>query len=211
MGSLFSVCRQPRKLATLGSVAACVAATVMAAPALGVTLPSYTVTAVGNNAGLTSPFGAVLSSNGKTLYVANYLAHAVEVIPTADPTASTSIAFASTVMPVALALSPNGDTLYVAEANSGSGAVALVDVSGDGESGTVTGTISAGLDSPAGLAATSNGQLLYVSNSANNTVSVVDVSGDANNGKAIGTLSDPPASWTCRRASRSRRTARLCT
>jgi YVTN family beta-propeller protein/VCBS repeat-containing protein len=120
------------------------------------------------------PVGAVVTSDGSRVYVANTGQGGsgtgdpgtISVIDTAAH-ATVGSPITVGIEPWGLALSPDGNRLYVG--NLGSHSVSAVDTA----TGTVSNTIQVGLN-PAGLALSSDGARLYVANESDNTVSVID-------------------------------------
>jgi 6-phosphogluconolactonase (cycloisomerase 2 family) len=119
------------------------------------------------------PYTAVVSPNGKTLYVTD-LFTGVLAINLAHPSAApTQITIGGNPFedPIGLALSPNGRTLYVSGYGAGtSSGVYVADVSGsssDPDNDTFVSQIkdpSAVLNFAAALAVSRNGKLLYIGN-----------------------------------------------
>ena len=119
----------------------------------------------------TQPLGMVVSSDNKTVYVANQGSNTVSVL---DATNGYAVKATTAVgaAPRYLAISPNGKTLYVS--CNGAGSVYVIDTTQS--TYPVTTTLTAG-DSPEGIAVTPNGKELYVANQGSGTVSVFDTSG----------------------------------
>jgi hypothetical protein len=119
---------------------------------------------------LNVPYASVLSTNGKTLYVAD-LSNGVEALSLAHPSAK-PVQVTDGGKPltnaVGLALAPNGKTLYATAELANKYGVFMIDVSGsktDASNDTVVGKIfdpTAIIQEPTGLAVSRNGKLLYI-------------------------------------------------
>ena len=110
------------------------------------------------------PIDVAVSTDGATLYVANYDADKVGVRSVTTQTLETTVTVGNG--PVALATSPNGNFLYVA--NELDDSVSVIATA----TNTVSATVSVG-DGPDGLAVSPDSSTLYVSNYTDGTVSVI--------------------------------------
>jgi len=114
---------------------------------------------------------AVVSLDGKFVYVASQLQNKVSVINTTSHIIIASIAVGSS--PTGMALSPDGSKVYVA---SQSGSVSVIGTTTNTLISTLTG---AGISSPNSILVSPDGSKLFLLNIANQTVSVLDATTQA--------------------------------
>lgn len=112
------------------------------------------------------PRDAVLSADGRRLYVADFGSSAISVVDTNDMREATTVKVGSS--PNGVALTPDGKTLWLANADDGT--IQPID----------TGSLHAGDvirvgTRPRAIAIAPDGRTLYVSNNGSNTVTPVDL------------------------------------
>jgi YVTN family beta-propeller protein len=110
------------------------------------------------------PYGAAVTPDGSTVYVANNSNGTVSVIATASNTVIATVPVGNN--PRGVAVTPDGGTVYVT--NQPDGTISVIDTA----SNTVTATIT-GVNSPEGVAVTPDGSTVYVASFFSNTVSVI--------------------------------------
>jgi DNA-binding beta-propeller fold protein YncE len=156
--------------------------------------------------GLGTPFGTALSSNGKTLYVADE-ARGLVVINLAHPSQNFALEDGAQAIAqsIGLALAPNGKTLYVDGEAGGDYGIFIVHLGGSKATDQVVGEIKDPSDFlkalPAGLAVSSNGKYLYAGVDSTTTTPagpaiVVATLGSATSGTLVKRVSEPKLGLT---------------
>jgi YVTN family beta-propeller protein len=114
-----------------------------------------------------SPAHMAVSSDRKSVYIANTGSDTVSILNTADNTVETTIALPRKSRPIGVALNPNGRYLYTAD--GGSNRVSVLDT------GTkrVVASVRVGTQ-PLSVAVAPDGKTVYAANSGSDDVSVID-------------------------------------
>ena len=115
----------------------------------------------------TSPYGGVVSPDGKRIYLSNYGSGTLSVLDRASTLPLAIIGIGG--QPLGIAVSPDSSRVLVGDAASN--VVKLIDA----QSNTVLQTIAVGM-SPAGIVFVPDGTRAYVANYASSSVSVIDLS-----------------------------------
>ena len=128
------------------------------------------------------PHSVVIAPDGRTIYVACYLGHAVVAIDVASLAVTGTVDFPAQTRPYGLAISPDGRYIYASDNFGGRLYTA------DTAARRLLTSVAIG-KSPALIARAPDGRTLYVANGASHSVSVIDIATNPSEPRVSATVS----------------------